>query len=312
MPRPKKLIPGEAFEKAVQQIQQKLDPNTTVTHNERLPDRVGNKRQYDVVIRGTLGGRPVLGVMECKDHNKPKGPESVDAFANKVRNVGADFSIMVSRLGFTKQALRLAKFEKIICYSVASKEFEQEICFGQYLYGTVRKWKTEGCRISFRGQHPQPAIEQIVYQQKPVLNWILADMINNHSDLEPGSYYYRLLFPNGLPVEVNGSPYSLHELGVQATLVQQIKRTFIHWTGAAFYDWDQEKLHIPGKEPLLSSAIDGRMHLWEDYVGEVPPHTILRATGGQVAPTDVPDLDEHSIQWEILYVPKDDPTKFLR
>ncbi len=43
---------GRTLENAVARIEQMLDPNSKVTQNERLADRAGNKREYDVVIRG--------------------------------------------------------------------------------------------------------------------------------------------------------------------------------------------------------------------------------------------------------------------
>ena len=67
-----------------------MDPNSTVTHNEKLKDRVGNIRQYDVVIRGQFGGRHVLGVIECKDHSRKKGPNTIEAFSKKTENLGAN------------------------------------------------------------------------------------------------------------------------------------------------------------------------------------------------------------------------------
>jgi hypothetical protein len=101
----KKDGPGVSLERIVARIQQMMDPNSTVTHNEVLEDRVGNRRQYDVVIRGHFGGRPVLGVMECKDHSRKRGPDAVEAFAKKTENLGANLRIIVARKGFTKQAL---------------------------------------------------------------------------------------------------------------------------------------------------------------------------------------------------------------
>jgi len=113
----KKSAPGVNLERIVARIQQMMDPNSTVTHNEFLDDRVGNKRQYDVVIRGQFGGRPVLGVIECKDHSRKKGPDAVEAFAKKTENLGANLRMIVSKKGFTKQALKLAKHENIGCLS---------------------------------------------------------------------------------------------------------------------------------------------------------------------------------------------------
>ena len=41
-------LPGIAFEKAVATIQAQIDPTSTVCHNERLFDRLGHGRQFEV------------------------------------------------------------------------------------------------------------------------------------------------------------------------------------------------------------------------------------------------------------------------
>jgi hypothetical protein len=103
-----------------------------------LQDRVGNWRQYDVVIRGSFGGRPALGVMECKDHNKKKGPADVEAFAKKTENLGANFRVMVSSKGFTPQAMKLAKHEFIGCLSlIQSDTGEVGFSIGDTWYGVL-------------------------------------------------------------------------------------------------------------------------------------------------------------------------------
>jgi hypothetical protein len=50
--------PGVGLEKVVARIQQMMDRNSTVTHNEWLVDRIGLRRQYDVVVRGQFAGQP--------------------------------------------------------------------------------------------------------------------------------------------------------------------------------------------------------------------------------------------------------------
>jgi hypothetical protein len=57
---------GRSLEKAVARIQQMLDPGSVVTHNEYILDRLGNRRQFDVVIRGHAAGRNYLGVVEAR------------------------------------------------------------------------------------------------------------------------------------------------------------------------------------------------------------------------------------------------------
>src|SRR5260370_12607714 len=118
-----------------------MDTNSIVTHNELLEDRVGNKRQYDVVIRGQFGGRPVIGVMECKDHSRKKGPDVVEAFAKKSENLGANLRIMVSKKGFTKQALNLARHENIGCLSLLPNDPKQAgFSIRDMWYGVLRIW----------------------------------------------------------------------------------------------------------------------------------------------------------------------------
>jgi len=313
----RKPLAGVSFEKAVHRIQQMMDPNTKVTHNEKLLDRVGNTRQYDVVIRGTFAGRPMLGVMECRDHNRRKGPDAVDGFANKMQNLGADFGIMVSRRGFTPQALRLAKFEKIICYSLASNEFESGAAFGQYIYGIARKWTDYGSVFRFYRPAPQRSEivpDKILWHQKPIVHWILHELYEKYASKEPGTYFFRVTFAEGLPVELNGTVYSLHEVGYQGVLTHAKKRTWVNWTGDALYEWDKETLHIPGNTPLMSSAIEPRMNLWEVFDGEIPNGILPAFIGGQVLPEDmpIPDLSTLNQTCEILPVPESDLRKYLQ
>ncbi|MCH8964680.1 MAG: restriction endonuclease, partial [Planctomycetes bacterium] len=133
--------PGRGLEKAVARIQQLLDPNSTVTHDEILADRIGNKRQYDVIIRGRFGGRPILGVIECKDHARKKGPGAIEAFAKKTEHVRANLRAMVSTRGFTKQALKLAEHENIGCLSLIPNDTENVgFSIGDMWYGVIKKW----------------------------------------------------------------------------------------------------------------------------------------------------------------------------
>src|SRR5688572_16049589 len=103
------LAPGIPFEKAVAAVQAMLDPAAEVTHNTRLRDRLGHWRQFDVVIRVKAAGHEILGVIECKDLQRPIGTPELNAFADKARNVRANLTLLASKRGFTKQALELAR-----------------------------------------------------------------------------------------------------------------------------------------------------------------------------------------------------------
>jgi hypothetical protein len=171
----KKDAPGVSLEKLVVRVQQMMDPNSTVSHNERLEDRIGNTRQYDVVIRGRFGGRPVLGVIECKDHNRKKGPTAVEAFAKKTENLGANLRLMVSKKGFTKQALDLAKHEHIGCLSLLPADPKQAgFSIGDMWYGVIRLWTNPRLVIHF-AVPPAPIAtfrnETVKWGGKRVINW---------------------------------------------------------------------------------------------------------------------------------------------
>lgn len=82
---------GKAFEKTVAAIQSRIDPDSDVTHDEKIKDRLGIFRQFDVVIRGRLGGRNLLGVIECKDWKTKVDMPTVDAFYSKCNDINANF-----------------------------------------------------------------------------------------------------------------------------------------------------------------------------------------------------------------------------
>src|SRR5687768_7253736 len=103
------VAPGVGFEKAVADLQRMFGGDSTVEHDVELEDRLGHRRQYDVVIRGKLAGHDVLGVIECKDEKRKIGPEIVEAFVTKSDAVRANFRALVARSGFTPKALDICR-----------------------------------------------------------------------------------------------------------------------------------------------------------------------------------------------------------
>lgn len=101
--------PGIAFEKAVAAIQKMMDPKANVEHNKKLRDRFGHLRQFDVVIKGKIGGHKIIGVIECKNLKRRVGTPDIDAFVTKTRDVNANITLIASKRGFSKQALEKAK-----------------------------------------------------------------------------------------------------------------------------------------------------------------------------------------------------------
>lgn len=300
--------PGIAFEKLVAKIQQMMDPNSTVTHNEKLLDRVGNTRQCDVVVRGQFGGRPIVGLVECKDNKRRKGPGDVEAFAKKTEHLGANLRIMVSRNGFTKQALRLAVHEGIGCLSLLPKDSEQVgFSIGDMWYGVIRKWTDISLTIQFAlPMAPIPTFNaaSVRLKGKPVANWFLKELFTTYGDeTKPGPFTIALHFDAIRNLEVDGKEWPVSGISCTAFRVFRKKRKWVSWSGDALYDWHTHKISIPANGTVVGSAVETDLDAWPDFDGDIPnvgepiPDGFVRAvlvSAQKWDPTmdvDVPDLE---------------------
>lgn len=274
-PTRNKNAPGVTLENAVARIQQMMDPNSTVTHDELLEDRVGNKRQYDVVIRGRFGGRPVLGVIECKDHSRKKGPAPVEAFAKKTENLGANLRIIVSKKGFTKQALKLAKHENIGCLSLLPEDPEQVgFSIGDMWYGVIRMWTSIRLAIHFAVTPPPVDTFQsgsVKWKGKPVINWFVKELYTTHgAETKEGEHRLTLKFDEQRNVDIEGKEYPVIAITCAATRVYKKKRKWVHWSGDALFDWHSDQFTIPSGGIVVGSAVEPDLSTWRDYDGDIP------------------------------------------
>lgn len=278
-PTPSKEGPGISLEKAVVRIQQMMDPGSTVTHNERLEDRVGNKRQYDVVIRGSFAGRTLLGVIECKDHGQKQGPSEVEAFAKKTDNLRANLKLMVSRLGFTERALLLARHEGIGCLSLLPNDSTfTGLDIGYMWYGRAYSWRIKNMILfadadqgvaenSFTG-------DSVKFDGLPIINWFRREFIMSHkisNDLRQYVMYF--LFDSAQRFEVGGKDCDLTGVGCVADRVCINKKKWIKLYGDASIDWHSRQLTIPPEGIVYGSAVETNLAAWDDYDGIIPDET---------------------------------------
>lgn len=270
--------PGITLEKVVERIQQMMDPKSTVTHNKLLEDRVGNKRQCDVVIRGHFGGRPVLGIIECKDHSRKKGPDAVEAFAKKAENLGANIQIMVSKKGFTKQALQLAKHENIGCLSLLPTPSEQVgFSIGDVWYGVISKWTRVRLEIHFAIQAtPLPTVDANTarWKGKSASKWFLRELFTTYkNETKNGQMTLTLNFAEPRILEIEGSEYPVAGISCHAIHIYQKKKKWVSWSGDAFYDWHAGQLKIPANGTVTGSWIEKDLTVWPEYDGDIPQDT---------------------------------------
>ena len=267
---------GVSLEKTVARIEQMMDPESKVTHNEKLVDRVGNTRQYDVVIREHFGGREVLGVIERKDHKRKKGPDDVEAFAKKTENLNANFRLMVSRRGFTDQALKLATHEGIGCLSLLPHDPKQVgFGIGDTWYGRLYKWGKAYLTI-------YPADEaaklpdhfesrSVKWNGQSVIEWFEKEFFTTYSlQKQTGDHTFVVQFDRLRCIEIEGEEYDVKGLACTGTRLCQPKKQWITWSGDAFYDWQSGHFSVPPKGIIVGSWIDTTLREWDDWDGVIP------------------------------------------
>lgn len=181
--------PGIAFEKAVATIQAQLDPTSTVTHNEVITDRLGQKRQFDVVVRGAFAGQPMLGVIECKDLGQKVGTPEVDAFVTKAQDINANFKILMSRRGFSKPALAKCKHYGIQALSLIPDDPANKAFFlGTRWEADITRWSQIEVILHYVQEPIEPIpfhVEGVTVHGKKVLDWFTNFLLDHHDSI-PG------------------------------------------------------------------------------------------------------------------------------
>lgn len=95
----------QLFEKEVRDSLQEVDTNATVAWNHSVVGLIsGTPRQVDVYATGTISGQAFVIVVECKRYKRPLGIGTVDEFAGKLQDIGADRGIIYGLNGLTEPA----------------------------------------------------------------------------------------------------------------------------------------------------------------------------------------------------------------
>jgi hypothetical protein len=213
--------------------------------------------------------------MECKDHSKRLGPGAVEAFAKKSENLGANLRILISKKGFTKSALKLAKHENIGCLSLLPDDPVQAgFSIGDMWYGVIQTWENARLKIKF-STSPDPIKtfnpNNVKLQGKPIGLWFLRELIATHGEEQrEGAYVLEVNFREEQKLEINGQEYFAKGVVCDATRVCRKKKKWISWSGDAFFDWHSGKFTVPPGGTLVASAIHTDLLAWSNYEGEIP------------------------------------------
>jgi hypothetical protein len=266
---------GIPFELAVKALQEMLDPSATVTHNEHLIDRLGHRRQFDVVIRAKAGGHDVLGVIECKDLSRPVGTPEVNAFADKARNVRANITLLVSRKGFTKQAIELARHHGIGTFSLLKRDTEKYgLVVGVPAYGEIYFWNAFKVTLHYPLSAAAPGafeLDELAYDGCPVGDWIISELHRTFTDVRVlGWHTLWIRFHHPTIISLRGEPFPILACEVAVERKRQGKSKQIQWSGQAFYDWQKKALTIPGHAEFVTEGWRADFADWDDFEGDFP------------------------------------------
>jgi hypothetical protein len=267
--QPKK---GIRLEEAVARIQQMMDANSMVTKNEYLIDRLGNRREFDVVIRGQVSGVQILGVIECKDWAEKIGTPEIEAFVQKARNVNANIVLMVSKMGFTTQAMRLAIHEGIGTLSLLpndpTNEKETGFTVGIRAYAEVWSWAGFGCRVLL-SNGSDIAGDKIYYKKQSVIEWFMKELSTTYfwEHFIVGEFNVPITFKISRNLDIDGIAQEAVGIIFHAQRVLRKKKRWVRVTGDAYVDWRDVSLKIPPGGNLMSEELNTDFIGWEDWDG---------------------------------------------
>lgn len=100
----KMIKSGLNLELLVQIFEKSLDPSARVEHDVQMPvitSQIGATRQCDIVITQGNPPRQTISIVEVQDRNKKPSRNDLGGWIDKMKEVGAQHLICVSKIGFT-------------------------------------------------------------------------------------------------------------------------------------------------------------------------------------------------------------------
>jgi len=269
--------PGIEFEKVVASIQARLDPKAVVTHNERIVDRLGQERQFDVVIRGEFAGQSMLGVIECKDTAQKVGSPEVDAFITKSSDINANFKIIVSRRGFSKPAVQKCKHYGIQPLSLVQRDpvnkkffvgtrWEADVCYWGPITVTLYALEDTGVPLKFN------ANELKIDKLRP-LDWFTNYLFDLHSQdviTNPVEVHVQFEVPQSIEVEP-GYFRECTGMSFQTTLITEKKQRLVGVAGDGFVDWSSGQARFPPHTQIEWEKVPMDFAQWDPWDPKLRP-----------------------------------------
>jgi hypothetical protein len=271
--------PGIAFEKVVAAIQARIDPSSTVSHNEFLIDRLGQRRQFDVVVRGTFAGQQMVGIIECKDLSGKVGTPSVDAFVTKAQDVNANFKILVSRRGFTKTALAKCAHYGVQALSLVDNDPANGFFLGTRWEADVIRWARLALTLHFVNEPPRPVhfdAGQVAISGKKVIDWFKNYLIDNSEDVNGFGWVMNVKGTFDMPQIVTvreGEQYECSAITFSAERICQKLERYVGISGTGFFNWLEQKATFPPGAHIRTDGVPMDFADWQPRNDQQSPAT---------------------------------------
>ncbi|MGA4073544.1 restriction endonuclease [Ralstonia nicotianae] len=278
--RSKPEQPGIAFEKVVAAIQSQIDPQATVTHSEFLIDRLGQRRQFDVVVRGTFAGQQMLGIIECKDLGGKVGTPEVDAFVTKAQDINANFKVLVSRRGFTKPALAKCAHYGVQALSLINNDpANRNFFIGTRWEADVIRWGQVAVTLHFVDESVQSVhfdAAEITIAGKKVIDWFMNYLLDSMDEVTGFGWVVNIavVFSEPQTVAVRaGEEYQCSAISFAAERVCQQLERYVGISGTGFYSWLEQKATFPPGTQILMDAVPMDFAQWQPRGSQQRPTT---------------------------------------
>jgi hypothetical protein len=267
---------GKSLEQVVGRIQQMMDAQCKISYREKIVNRLGISREFDVVIRGFFAGHPMLGVIECKDWADKVGTPEIDAFITKTRDINANLRIIVSPKGFTRPALDQAKDAGVGVFSLLPDDpVDSGFSIGVLWYARAYYWVNIQADLHFSGRSPQAGSykgKNVLYAGKPIVNCLLKELSTTYCNLaDTAPIRLDAKFPAPISVTIKNQSYQLSQITLRAERICRKKKRFMQMTGDAFFNWQTNTLSAPSDGRISVHGFRTDLSDWEDYDGEIPP-----------------------------------------
>ena len=174
---------GRPYQKLVADLVRAFDRGAQVEEGQWVAGPDG-RLDMDVSVRGSVDGKPLLVVIECKDFNVRTtgkvGRAFVDALDSKRRDLGADVAMICSNSGFTADALRKATRVRIGMISVLRRgddRIKAVIERNCYVLWTTFEWERWRFEFTFPSNEERASVSitdpmNVLFDGKPLVLWL--------------------------------------------------------------------------------------------------------------------------------------------